>query len=293
MFRLAHVTDAHLGPLPRPRWRELASKRVLGYVNWRLNRGGRHADGVVDELVEDMARHEPDHIAVTGDLVNIAMPHEFETALAFLELMGPDDRVSFVPGNHDAYVRATASHPQRIWGHYMTGDGEEGPTFPYVRRRGPIALVGVSSAIPTAPFSASGRLGPEQCRRLEDTLAALTSEGLFRIVMIHHPPTAYEQARVRRLIDVRQVSDAIARGGAELVIHGHEHLFQKTEIYAGGARIPVLGAPSCTRGYGKRRSGGGYLVYEVDGEAGAWTCNALLRTPRRSGGYETSWSETL
>ncbi|RVC83466.1 metallophosphoesterase, partial [Mesorhizobium sp. M4A.F.Ca.ET.022.05.2.1] len=38
MFRLAHISDVHLGPLPGVTYRELASKRVVGYVNWQRNR---------------------------------------------------------------------------------------------------------------------------------------------------------------------------------------------------------------------------------------------------------------
>ncbi|TIO72439.1 MAG: metallophosphoesterase, partial [Mesorhizobium sp.] len=34
MLRLAHISDVHLGPLPDVTYRDLASKRVLGYVNW-------------------------------------------------------------------------------------------------------------------------------------------------------------------------------------------------------------------------------------------------------------------
>ena len=30
MFRLAHLSDPHVGPLPRPRLRELVGKRVTG-----------------------------------------------------------------------------------------------------------------------------------------------------------------------------------------------------------------------------------------------------------------------
>ncbi|TIR95677.1 MAG: metallophosphoesterase, partial [Mesorhizobium sp.] len=33
MLRLAHISDVHLGPLPDVTYRDLASKRVLGYVN--------------------------------------------------------------------------------------------------------------------------------------------------------------------------------------------------------------------------------------------------------------------
>ena len=38
MFRLAHLSDPHLGPLPPVRLRELMNKRLTGYANWRLGR---------------------------------------------------------------------------------------------------------------------------------------------------------------------------------------------------------------------------------------------------------------
>ena len=71
MFRLAHLSDVHLGPLPPVSFADLASKRVTGYVNWRRNRAHRMMDNALDALIADMLGQRPDHIAVTGDLVNL------------------------------------------------------------------------------------------------------------------------------------------------------------------------------------------------------------------------------
>ena len=62
---------------------------------------------MLDALVADMQAQRPDHIAVTGDLVNLALEAEFTPAQAWLESVGTPQRVTVVPGNHDAYVRAT------------------------------------------------------------------------------------------------------------------------------------------------------------------------------------------
>ena len=107
MFVLAHLSDPHLGPLPRPRLAELASKRLLGFVNWHLRRHACHRPDVLDALIADVSAAAPDHIAITGDLINIALEEEFGPARAWLDRVGAPDRVSFVPGNHDIYVRAT------------------------------------------------------------------------------------------------------------------------------------------------------------------------------------------
>ena len=76
-FTIAHLTDVHLGPLPRPQLAELRLKRVMGYVNWKRARERLSDMAALARLVADMHAQTPDHVAVTGDLVNIALPSEF------------------------------------------------------------------------------------------------------------------------------------------------------------------------------------------------------------------------
>ena len=37
-FLLAHLSDPHLAPLPKPHWSQLLNKRVTGYINWQRKR---------------------------------------------------------------------------------------------------------------------------------------------------------------------------------------------------------------------------------------------------------------
>ena len=106
-FTLAHLSDPHLPPLPRPRLRELAGKRALGYLNWTRNRHRYHRREVLDALVADMQAQAPDHIAVTGDLVNLALPRNSRRRGPGWRPSARPTDVTVVPGNHDAYVRAT------------------------------------------------------------------------------------------------------------------------------------------------------------------------------------------
>src|SRR5215468_8270398 len=82
-YTLAHLSDPHLPPLPTPRLSELAGKRALGYVNWTRNRHKYQRREVLDALVADIHIQAPHHIAVTGDLVNLALEAEFAPALAW------------------------------------------------------------------------------------------------------------------------------------------------------------------------------------------------------------------
>src|SRR5262249_51003066 len=152
-------------------------KRALGYLNWTRNRQKYYRREVLDALVADLKAQAPDHIAVTGDLVNLALEAEFAPARAWLGSVGSPDRVTTIPGNHDAYVRATRHRFVETFGEYLRGDDAAGNgAFPFVRRRGPLALIGLSSAVPTAPFMATGTLGRGQLEALERILIALSAE---------------------------------------------------------------------------------------------------------------------
>jgi hypothetical protein len=57
--------------------------------------------------------------------------------------------------------------------------GDDGAAFPFCRRRGPLAIVGLTTSLPTGPFMATGRLGGEQLARLAEILIALAREPVF------------------------------------------------------------------------------------------------------------------
>src|ERR1700689_505893 len=183
-FTLAHLSDPHLPPLPSPRLSELMGKRALGYLNWTRNRHQYHRRDVLDVLMSDLQAQVPDHIAITGDLVNLALEAEFAPAKAWLESVGPPERVTVVPGNHDAYVRATPGRFADEWESYLAGDdaAADGAIFPALRRRGPLALIGVSSGVPTPPLMATGWLGRGQLDALEHLLTGLSPARLFPLL---------------------------------------------------------------------------------------------------------------
>ena len=206
---------------------DFASKRALGYLNWTRNRHNFHRRDVLDVLVSDLQTQMPDHIAVTGDLVNLALEAEFAPALTWLEGVGTPDHVTVIPGNHDAYVRFhPASFRQSTFGNYLRGDGtpDGSKPFPFLRRRGPLALIGLSSAVPTPPLMATGRLGQSQLEALDRLLAAqLAAEPVFRVLLIHHPLRSGSRGR-KRLTDSPQLIALLKQHGVELILHGHDHI---------------------------------------------------------------------
>lgn len=272
MFRLAHLTDPHVGPLPRLRLRQLLSKRATGYVNWHRGRGRHHDMDLLGALVADLRAQGSDHVACTGDLCNLGLPDEWDTARIFLEALGPADRVSFVPGNHDAYVRGSLEGLLGSCGGWTADDDGRAGLFPYLRRRGPLALVGLSSAIPTKPFAATGRLGPAQIAAAERLLGDLARapDRPCRVVMIHHPPHPGGAAAGRELKDAAAFAAMIGRAGADLILHGHNHVGSVAGIPGPEGRpVPVVGAPSASaRSLLVNRRASYYLYTITPGETG-------------------------
>src|SRR5258707_6650202 len=216
MFVLAHLSDPHLAPLPRPRPLELLSKRGLGYLNWLRKRRLIHRADMLAALVADLKGHTPDHVAVSGDLVNLSLTNEFALARGWPAGLGDPRHVTVVPGNHDAYVRSAEKFAERHWADFMRGD--DGESFPFVRRRGPLALIGLSTSLPTLPLAATGRLHGDQLARLDGLLADLGREESFRVVLIHHPPVP-QANYFRRLTDAAALREVLRKRGAELVLH--------------------------------------------------------------------------
>jgi len=274
-FTLAHLSDPHLPPLPDPQVSELLGKRALGYLNWTRNRHKYHRRDVLDVLVSDMQAQVPGHIAVTGDLVNLALEAEFAPALAWLRTVGPPDRVTAIPGNHDAYVRATRHSFVKNFADYLSGDDASGPAFPFTRRRGPLLLIGLSTAVPTPPFMATGTLGRAQIEALEQTLSRLAHDDAFRVLLVHHPLRS--ASKIKRLTDAPELLALLKRYGVDLVLHGHDHVHSTIWIDGPSRTIPVVGVPSASaRAHGDYPAAA-YNLFSIARDGAAWRCQQMVR----------------
>lgn len=264
-FTLAHLSDPHLAPLPAPSSRELIGKRAIGYLNWRRKRGRIHQRAVLDMLVEDLRQQAYDHLAVTGDLVNIALAGEFPPARAWLETLGDPHHVSVIPGNHDTYTRDTQSMFDVMSAPFRMGDDAVDPLtpYPYIRRRGAMTLIGLSSAIPTAPFMATGTLGEQQLSRLHRILAQERTRGTYRVILVHHPLRSSAGDWYKRLTDSPQLQDIIRQNGADLILHGHDHRHSIMWFDSVDGPVPAIGVPSASGAADGRHEGAAYHLFHV------------------------------
>jgi 3',5'-cyclic AMP phosphodiesterase CpdA len=206
---------------------------------------------------------------VSGDLGNVSLVSEWRAARAWIERTGASvENTTVIPGNHDAYVEEVVASGafEQLFAAYQSADLRIGSdTYPFARLRGEIALVCANSCVPTGDLGAWGRVGEAQVRRLEALLAAPEIRARFRVLVIHHPPVMQRPPENRNLLDRARLAEVLARVGAELVVHGHDHRDEFAELSGpDGHRIPVVGAGSASYAGAAERCSR-YNIYEIDG----------------------------
>jgi 3',5'-cyclic AMP phosphodiesterase CpdA len=269
MFRLAHVTDLHVRNFAGARLRDFFGKRAIGALNLALIRRRKYRMELLAALGEDVRARPHDHLVVSGDLGNVSLPGEWRAARSWIESTGAStENTTVIPGNHDAYVQevVVSGAFEQLFAAFQSADMRLEPDiYPFARLRGEIALVCANSCVPTGDLGAWGRLGEAQLRRVEALLAAPEVRARFRVLVIHHPPVMHRPPENRNLRDRAQLVEVLARVGAELVLHGHDHRDEFAEL-AGpeGRRIPVVGAGSASYAGATDRCSR-YNVYQIDG----------------------------
>ncbi len=279
-FTFAQLSDLHLSSLDDVRWRQLANKRLLGYLSWHKRRRDIHDRVVLDALQHDLRRSAPDHIVVTGDLTHIAMPAEFLQVRHWLESLGEATDISVIPGNHDSYLNSGWQKSWQQWQAFMVSDSEldhPNSLFPSLRTRGPVAFIGLSSACASLPLFATGTLGAQQLAKFEQLLEETGKAGFFRVVLIHHPPIPGTEKWRKRLTDGDKFCAVVAKHGAELVLHGHRHRASQNSIETRTGPAAVFGIPSSSSNGNSANELAQYYLYTVQRQAQHWQLDIAVQ----------------
>ena len=285
-FTLAHLSDPHLAYPHTGRFSDFLNKRFFGYLKWRLKRKSEHHSHILAEMIQDIQNAQPDHIVVTGDLTHLGLAAEYARAKRLLEALGAASDVTIIPGNHDAYVDGALACRLVEWADYMVSDGVTisggepagvNAIFPSLRVRAGVALIGVTTAQPCSTFLAVGCIGNDQLKRLEKILIDTGQKGLFRVVLIHHPPKSGVVSWRKRLTDAEAFQKIIHSSGAELILHGHSHHQSQTYLETAGGRIPVIGVPSSSATGKNLKRRARYHLYHLCSRTDGWQIRMCVR----------------
>ncbi len=250
---------------------DFANKRWIGGLNLLLNRGRHHQTPIFEAMVADINKQGVDHILITGDVTNLALDEEFRFAKSLIQTLdlGPE-QITVIPGNHDAYVQKGATYFKTHFHEYYESDVAAGQNsaeqWPSIRRRDSVTIFGISTSLQTPWFTAYGVIGEAQLQRLRDALLDEQYADTLRLVAIHHSPAEPRaRSRVRGLRDRQALYDVLKETGAELILHGHEHLDLSAVLPGRDGEIPVRGIQSGTYDAGDsaldRRAR--YRIYEI------------------------------
>lgn len=274
-MKIAHLSDLHVLDLEGVPPLAFANKRLLGYANLRFKRKHVHKAEIASLVFREVARAGVDHVVITGDLTNLALESEFRAAhrLIASTLDMPEDRVSVISGNHDAYVSDAKLRPfETIFGAYTSSDLPEfglplaGGIFPFVRIRGPLAIIGLSSAVPRPPFVAAGVLGDPQRKALRSILRHPEVRERTPVVLVHHPsypPSSRFKTIVEGLHDGEGLERDLAESHPAIILHGHLH---RRVLRKGRGRdgLTVIGATSASLHHRDQDRMAGYNLYTFD-----------------------------
>lgn len=236
MFSLGHISDIHIFALGNRDPRRFINKRLLGGANLALKRSKSNSSEVVASALRKLKELEVDHLAVTGDLTNLALEEEFHAAHALLASYSTStDELSVIPGNHDYYTPQAASKGlfESQFAEYLTSDlpaYQANGVYPYCKLLGDdLAIIGLNSGAPMPWFVAAGKIDERELRALNAMLDDPALERRAKVVMVHHPLLHYPHAkvqRVRHLINGDELLRILRQKDVELAIHGHNHHFE-------------------------------------------------------------------
>jgi 3',5'-cyclic AMP phosphodiesterase CpdA len=275
-MKIAHFSDLHVLSLEGVGPARFLNKRLTGYANLRFKRGHVHHPRFVRAIAREVKRSGADHVAITGDLTNLALDEEFEAVYRLLheELgLSPKD-VSVIPGNHDLYTRGSlrAKRFVKHFGEFMTSDLPELGAdialgrFPFVRLRGPAAIIGMSSAVPSMPLFATGKLGHEQIEALARILAHPEVKKRTPVLMTHHPvhnPVATMKRVLTGLTDAAELVDAVQSVPRGLMLHGHLHYRIQRPLKTAAGMLHSVGATSASLEHEDEAKMAGFNLYEI------------------------------
>jgi 3',5'-cyclic AMP phosphodiesterase CpdA len=260
----------------------------------RFRKKNMHRTEFVRTVAREIAKTRVDHVVITGDVTNLALEPEFAAARAILEgelHLGPSE-ISLVPGNHDLYTRGALKERRfgQFFAEYTHCDTNAGVDigaghFPYVKLRGPCAIIGLSSAVPRLPFVAAGVLGEAQLDALSRALEHPEVKRRTPVILLHHPPLGPQsktKMMTEGLHDAAAFQQRLEHLRHGLVLHGHLHKRMWGRIPTTFGSLTVVGAASASLHHEHEARMSGFNVYEISDDGDLVSIESHVLDPSES-----------
>jgi len=218
------------------------------------------------------------HLVISGDVTELGTPEQFETFAEVLHDARIDpDRVTIVPGNHDAYTHGDA------WKNALVG-----PLAKFRRasachegsvvERARAFILPLDVACHQHVTRAAGELTPSAADALEGRVRDLSGRGRPIVIVVHHSPIAHVPRAWDWFHGLRggaRIVDLVQRYPDVHVLHGHLHHDVNLSLDHRAPRI--FGAPALVE---DKPAAPRVRLYEVAGSSLRVVDPARMRSQR-------------
>lgn len=215
--RVLLFSDLHIGVFPR--LSEMLNKRFLGAFNHFFRRRNRLRSENIERLAKLLPQINPDVTICAGDLGSVALEEEFKLAESMLRPFACDS-FFFVPGNHDAYVRAALT-PLAEVSYRLNGGRFKLDELPISLNCKDLQLILINAARPVAYHLSCGVID----KTTQEKIAAM-AEGQGTLAVCHFPAIDKDGSLVGWRHGLRGASfmrDMLENGKFDAILSGHTH----------------------------------------------------------------------
>lgn len=262
-MKIVHLSDLHF-PTPVP-FLQLKGKMFVGYLNYNLRRKKKYPKIVWNSILEFIQKTNPDAIVVSGDITNVSHEEEFRAAGKLLSEL-PREKVFYIPGNHDRYMKQSVGENAFYEKYFSDLSGESishNAHYIRIKKIDDLHFVGWDSSVPLSILNAYGQIQPEV---VAQTKQLLTEKKIKDYVLVcHHPiwnPSIRQETVHHKLLNREEVASLLKEKPPLAYLHGHVHT---NWVKQPGDELPyyVVNSASSTR-LSDRRHECGFHTLEIE-----------------------------
>lgn len=264
-IRIGHLSDIHVPAIQSLPLRDVFSKRITGFLNFKLKRQKEYDVRVLQTAVQRLIEARVELVIISGDLTNLAYRQEFERAYTLLQPLS-DARIPWlvVPGNHDRYLSsAIDGRMEEIFANHLGDSLSDVDAYPWLSFQPGATIIGLNSAVANAPFQAWGHVSDQQLHAVEAATARIQSAAQPIVLVVHHhlgkAPNKDNDTN-RNLRNSDAVLALAQKLGVQLVLHGHNHFLDIRDM--NGVRV-FAASSGISNQEGEHRSAGQVAIHTV------------------------------
>lgn len=252
ILKIIHITDLHFFQFSGNIFK-LFNKRILGCLNWELNRKKRFDFSSKERFLNKLEQYKNAVVIVTGDLTVTALEEEFLLAKNFIDdIRKRGIPIYVIPGNHDYYTFESVRRKryETIFSEYCISG-----TYPIITHLPDgTSLISIHTVRPNF-LSSRGVIDEGQIYRLGEIIKSLDKPAIIcaHYPVLHRTPEYYSSYS-RALKNANILRDVLIKTKVNLLyIAGHVHHYSLNKDNT-NPLVTYLCSPPLF--YSKRRKGG-------------------------------------